>query len=370
MARTFGRIFGTMWDEDEEFLALGADAKYLYTFLVAQRDLARSGVITLRVVTWARRMSISAERIEVALEELHAEKFVVLDRDETQLLVRSLIRRDEVYKQPNIFKSAAEQIYTVVSRPIRAALAMELERLDEEAMNVEIRRLCAELIAWLRKGSPNPSPNPSGHRSRNGSGNGRDPDSAHSPQDAHRGHGPDEAPAEDHSENPSGNPSENPHARAYTRMPAAFSPYPSPTTAAAAARECDTAASSVPGWAVPLVDRLAAEGFVVSWDLTFLQWDKVRVAIDRSGIPALIEYARRRNANAKSPAYSAGAWVKGWYALPPLDSGAALAPVTPLRPPTEPDIEPSRNAKIIAAARERARLAETARAAAQGGETA
>lgn len=199
MARTFGRLFGSMWDEDEEFLAMGADAKYVYNFLVAQRDLGHSGVIALRIAPWARRLGIGVDRTEAALKELHDERFVVIDHDEMLLLVRSLIRRDGVYKQPNVFKSAADQIYTVASKPIRAVLAQELERLDEEAMNADTRRLCTDLIAWLRKGSGNPSPDPS----RKGSPKGSNADSS---QVGHIGPAVEEPAGDKGSGNPSGNP--------------------------------------------------------------------------------------------------------------------------------------------------------------------
>jgi hypothetical protein len=87
--------------------------------------------------------------------------------------------------------------------------------------------------------------------------------------------------------------------------------------------------SSAPVWAVPLIDQLTAEGFVVSWDFGFTEWDVVRVAIDRSGVPAMVEHVHRRHQAAKSPAYSARAWIKGWKALPTLDASASLTPAPP-----------------------------------------
>lgn len=87
--------------------------------------------------------------------------------------------------------------------------------------------------------------------------------------------------------------------------------------------------TAAPAGATPLIDALAAEGFVVSWDLGLVDWDRVRLAVEKSGIPAMVEYARRRNAAAKSPAYSARAWVQGWSTLPTLDSNARITPAPP-----------------------------------------
>lgn len=91
------------------------------------------------------------------------------------------------------------------------------------------------------------------------------------------------------------------------------------------------APEGIPVWAVPLVDQLTAEGFVVAWDLGFVDWDRVRVAIDKSGVPALVQHVKRRNASAKTPAYSARAWLRDWSTLPTLNAGAAIEPLAVLR---------------------------------------
>ena len=163
MARTFGKVFVTMWN-DPDFLAdLGPFSKYLYNFLIGQPDLAHSGVITMRTTPWARRMGITVEQVEAALDELHAKRYVVMDRDEMLVLVRSLMRRDKVYAQPNVFKSAAEQIYTVPSKPILAALAAELERIGDEDMTAESRRVCSVLGRWLHSVTSSGNPDANGH---------------------------------------------------------------------------------------------------------------------------------------------------------------------------------------------------------------
>lgn len=87
--------------------------------------------------------------------------------------------------------------------------------------------------------------------------------------------------------------------------------------------------TAVPAGAIPLIDALTVEGFVVAWDLGFVEWDRIRLAVEKSGIPAMVEYVRRRNAAAKEPAYSARAWIQGWSTLPTLDSGAQLRPAGP-----------------------------------------
>jgi hypothetical protein len=233
MARAFGKIFASQWD-DEDFLTLGADAKYVYDFLVAQSDLGHSGIITLRVAPWARRLSKAIGEVEAALRELHQRRYIVADDDEMLLLVRSLIRRDDVYKQPNVFKSAASQIYACPSKPIRAVLLSELERLDESAMKGDTVQVCADLIAWLRKTCGNPSPNPSGGGSRNPQGDA-------SPDISEYGHAPGIPTGGEGSVNPSGNPLPRAPACAGVPLPLPLplAPSENPSAADAAAPESD-----------------------------------------------------------------------------------------------------------------------------------
>jgi hypothetical protein len=87
---------------------------------------------------------------------------------------------------------------------------------------------------------------------------------------------------------------------------------------------------NIPVWAIPLVDTLTAQGHVVSWDLGLVDWDRVRVAIDKSGIPAMVAHVGKRAATAKTQAYSARAWVRDWSMLPALSVGAALEPLPQL----------------------------------------
>jgi len=180
MARTHGRVFCSIWDDDD-FLALSPEAKNVYQALVSQKDLTHAGTIFLRAPLWAELIGYSIEVMEAALEELRTARFVVIDRRTFELLVRSLIRRDGVYKQPNVYKSAIEHIYMVSSKTIRATLLSELTRLDESAMNAESRKAHHAVVDWLRSNSGNPSPDPSGKGygtpSPNPSGNPDCPDS-------------------------------------------------------------------------------------------------------------------------------------------------------------------------------------------------
>lgn len=146
MARSYGRVFAAIWD-DPDFVARSPTAQRMYLFLLSQPDLEHSGIIPLRERRWAKGCgALNPSMVADDLKELEAHRFLVIDDDTEELLVRSLIRRDEVWKQPNVFKSALSSAIAAKSPRIREALAAELRRLDlnEElaaARDIAVRRL-------------------------------------------------------------------------------------------------------------------------------------------------------------------------------------------------------------------------------------
>jgi hypothetical protein len=135
-------------------------------FLLSQPDLAHDGVIALRVRRWSQSAAgLTPSQLLIDLKQLNEARFVVIDEDAEELLVRSFIRRDRVYRQPNVLRAAADHLPLVTSESIRYELADELARIAEEEMPEGSRTIVAEMRASLpnpsRKGSRNPSGNPS-----------------------------------------------------------------------------------------------------------------------------------------------------------------------------------------------------------------
>jgi hypothetical protein len=132
MARSEARIFTSIW-KDKDFLRLPQTAQWLYLFLVSQPDLTHCGVIPLRVRRWARNIDgLTHDQIHRDLDVLSRARFVVIDQDTEELLIRTLMRRDKVLRQPFLFVPAAEAIDNVESLPIQAALLEELQRLVKD----------------------------------------------------------------------------------------------------------------------------------------------------------------------------------------------------------------------------------------------
>jgi len=128
MGRSEARVYTSIW-RDGDFLALPPGAQRLYLFLLSQDDLTLCGVVPLREPRWASKAAgLTPEAVIADLGVLEAARFVLTDRTTGELLIRSLIRRDEVWKQWPMLESARKSSSAVESRAIRLALAEELKR--------------------------------------------------------------------------------------------------------------------------------------------------------------------------------------------------------------------------------------------------
>lgn len=175
MARSEARIAVSIWS-DPDFIALSPLAQRLFLFLISQPDLAHDGVLALRERRWSKAAAgLTPAQIRQHLAELAEARFVVIDEDTEELLVRSFIRRDQVYRQPNVLRSAANHLKTVTSPVIRAAIGEELRRVAAASdIGDAARAIVAEMLDALNP-SGNPSPNPSGNPFRGGSGTPGEP---------------------------------------------------------------------------------------------------------------------------------------------------------------------------------------------------
>ena len=203
MARSEARIFTSIW-KDPDFLSLAPSAQRLYMFLLSQDDLTYCGVMPLRERRWASkaaRMTVADVEMDLkALEgtaypsanpgsETTRAPFVITDHDTGELLIRSMMRRDSAWKQPNLLKQAMESAEQIESPRIRAALAAELRRLPvEDSPSEQVRTLVAQFIDDLVQGNPYPTAYPHPN--------------------------PDDNPSGDTSDDPDGDPSDNGRPRA------------------------------------------------------------------------------------------------------------------------------------------------------------
>ncbi|TWP47409.1 hypothetical protein FKR81_32360 [Lentzea tibetensis] len=151
MARDHARFYLSIWS-DEDFIALSALAKIVYVQLCTQQKLTYAGVLDVSVKRWTRaHPDQNIDAVRAALAELDAARFVVIDHDTEELLVRSFIRRDGLYKQPNVLRAALRCAFELESPLLRKALAVELRRLPTEITGPAPAVAATELEAGARE---------------------------------------------------------------------------------------------------------------------------------------------------------------------------------------------------------------------------
>lgn len=171
MARGHGRILTPIW-EDADFLALTQSQQRLYLFLISQPNLNHAGLLPMTLRRWARKSSdLTAAELEKHLLALSAARFIVMDDDTEELLIRSFVRNDGVWKQPKVMGAMVSGAMEISSPLLRRALLDEMDRVPLDELSDEptkttrgtgpsIRAQVSEHIGTLRKAFGNPTPDP------------------------------------------------------------------------------------------------------------------------------------------------------------------------------------------------------------------
>ena len=158
--RDFAQIKLSIWNDDS-FLDLSSDAQLLYFVLISHPTMNRAGVGTWHAgrlsglcSSWSRPV------VEAAARELIDGRFIVIDEDTDEFLVRTFVRHDGLMKQRNLATTMAREFAAVGSRSIKGVVVWELRRLHEE--HPEFKGWESdEASALLKKRAIDPSSDPS-----------------------------------------------------------------------------------------------------------------------------------------------------------------------------------------------------------------
>lgn len=169
MARNHGRVSTAIWD-DEDFIALPPGPQRMYMFLLSQRNLTHAGLLPLTMTRWASRCAgMTPASIKAELQALAAARFVVVDAAAEELLIRTLVKNDLVYKQPRIMQRLVEDAQEITSPKLRAALLAELDRLPLDELSDapaagkdkrSVRQVALDSIRAVRQAYGNPPGDP------------------------------------------------------------------------------------------------------------------------------------------------------------------------------------------------------------------
>jgi hypothetical protein len=132
MARDHARIQVAIWS-DPDFRALNASAQRMYLVILSQPRLSYCGTLDYlpsRLAVLAA--DETADDVESAIKALEHARYVVVDRDTHELLVRTFVRHDGLLGSPNMVKAMLKDRATVLSEPLRHVLDDELRRAFQE----------------------------------------------------------------------------------------------------------------------------------------------------------------------------------------------------------------------------------------------
>jgi hypothetical protein len=147
MARTYATIDAGIW-LDPEFCALSAGAQRTYFMLITQTDITACGSLALTLRRWSK--TCAEQDLKAWLEELAGHRFVLIDEDTEELLVRTFAKWDGGYKHAKRVLAVTATAKAILSVPLREAVAKELAMLgvsigipvpsDSDSEAIESRR--------------------------------------------------------------------------------------------------------------------------------------------------------------------------------------------------------------------------------------
>lgn len=161
MARRYGQVHFGIW-EDRDFRGLDVGPQRLYLFLISQPNINYAGVLSISSRRWAARVAnYSEKQLLEDLQVLIDRRYVIVDNDEEELLVRTYIRNDGLWRNPKTMKSASRDALTTASPTIRRSILEELERLPVDELPDKTRKSITDEIKDLGRRLTDSLPTPS-----------------------------------------------------------------------------------------------------------------------------------------------------------------------------------------------------------------
>lgn len=123
MPRNYGRIKVEVWEVGSDFKRLEVGPQWLYMMLVSQPVVSLVGTLVYGPRKWSRLAGgLTLEQLEQLVERLEAERYVLVDRETEELLIRSFVKHDEPWRLPNLLTGARLAYRAVESDTIRGYL--------------------------------------------------------------------------------------------------------------------------------------------------------------------------------------------------------------------------------------------------------
>ena len=132
MARDRANINTGIWTDDE-FIDITRDEQWLYFLLMTDPKLSYAGVTDWRPGRITQRSSNTSKAdIEQIGASLQAGRYILIDEETEEVMIRSFLRHDGLLKQPRLGVSMANAYGAIASKNIRKVVIHELKRLHDE----------------------------------------------------------------------------------------------------------------------------------------------------------------------------------------------------------------------------------------------
>lgn len=138
MANAMALVNEGLWRKDRDFQKLSRSAQCTYVQILSQKDLDTAGGLTLHLDLMAKAChELTVQQLQDDLAELEERRFVFVDYDTDELLVRSYVRLvSGVGEKNRAWLSVAKNASLIGSPKLRHELAKELRRLRRADANV------------------------------------------------------------------------------------------------------------------------------------------------------------------------------------------------------------------------------------------
>lgn len=158
MARKYAQIQVSIWS-DEDFKALDPLSQHMYFVLLSQPRMNLCGVIDFIPARIAQASyDLTRAEVEERVAHLDKERYVVVDNETSELLIRTFIRNDGLLKIPNVATGMASDYGEVMSARLRSAIEKELTRVYQEDPELRgwasVKNVNPVLFSNISKGGP------------------------------------------------------------------------------------------------------------------------------------------------------------------------------------------------------------------------
>lgn len=119
MARTHARLLTSIWS-NPDFVALDTHAQRLYILALSQPTVSFCGLVSYTARRWANfAADTTPADIDDAVKRLADARFVLLDEETEELMIRSFVKHDGVLKSPNITIAMSKDFDAIASKWLR-----------------------------------------------------------------------------------------------------------------------------------------------------------------------------------------------------------------------------------------------------------